>query len=391
MPATQGILAPSVTSLGTEVVYPISTFARTISLNDTPLASRLPRAAVGADKFKMGARTVRARARTLGAALADNSNTTVTVSDVSDLMIGDVLELASGERVEITADPTITNATTGAGTVTVRRGIASTTAAAQNNATAATLIGNSRTGGEVNQTAARQVMSYTDQAVQTFQFPIQIAGKVNAMNALSLAPGSANPFDQEVITKTQEFMRDVEYACLFGRYEYAATGNRSKMVGLRNLVGNVTTSPTNASAYKPSDFVRDIVTPIAEDGGYPTTLVCALNFVQAFATWGHPVQAFTDGTDAYGLPIRRMVVPFLGFDLELIPHPQLASFTAFGLSLTDRSGAPTVRIRYIREESLSLRGNRGDAVEGDLIGDFAIEVNDLNHHAFVSGITGFSV
>jgi hypothetical protein len=391
VPATQGILLPSVTSLGTEVVYPINTYARNISINDAPLASRLPRVAIGADKFKMGTRTVRSRTRTLGAALADNTNTTVNLTDVSDIMVGDVLELASGERVEVTADPTISNATSGAGTLTVRRGIASTTAAAQNNATTAILVGNSRTGGEVNQTAARQVMSYTDQAVQTFQFPVQIAGKVNAMTAISLAPGSSDPFNQEVETKSQEFMRDVEYAMLFGRYEYAATGNRSKMGGLRHLVGNVTTSPTNASAYKPSDFVRDVITPIAEDGGYPTTLVCALNFVQAFATWGHPVQAFTDGTDVYGLPIRRMIVPFLGFDLELIPHPQLASFTAFCLSLSTRAGAPVVRTRYLRQESLSLRGNRGDAIEGDIIGDFAIEVDDLNHHAFVSGITGFSV
>jgi hypothetical protein len=86
-----------------------------------------------------------------------------------------------------------------------------------------------------------------------------------------------------------------------------------------------------------------------------------------------------------------MMVPFLGFDLELIPHPQLASFTAFALSLTTRSGAPVVRTRYLRQEQLTIRGNRGDAVEGDITGDFAIEIDDLNHHAFVSGITAFSV
>ena len=390
MPATQGLTPPSVSSIGAEVVYPISVYARHVSLNDTPLASRLPRVAIGADKFTMGARTVRPRNRTLGAAI-DATVTTITLTDVSDLMVGDVLELASGERVEVTANPTIANATTGEGTITVRRGVAGTTAAAQANGSAATLIGNSRSGAEVDQQGYRQVTPLTPQAVQTFQFPVQLAGKLNAMSAVTLQPGASDPFAQEVETQTQAFMRDVEYAILFGRYEYAAPGHRSKMAGLRYLVTNVTTSPTNASAYTPSAFVRDLITPIASQGGHPTTLLCSLTFVQAFATWGHAVQAFTAGTDAYGLPIRRMVVPFLGFDLELIPHPQLPPFTAFCLSMTSRSGAPTVRLRYIRQESLVLRGVRGDAKEGDIIGDFAIEVDDLKHHAFVSGITAFSV
>lgn len=390
MAAAQGLVIASSSNISSEVVYPIHTFMRTLGINDCPLISRLPRVQIGADKFTMGARSVRSRSRTLGAALADNTNTTVNLTDVSDLMIGDVIELNSGERVEITADPTITNATTGAGTVTVRRGIASTTAAAQNNATSATLIGNSRTGSEIDQTAFRPIQSYTTQYVQTFQFPIQTGGKVNAMSAISLPPGATNPHDADRILKMQEFMRDVEYAMLNGKGEFNATGGRSKMVGLRNLVANTVTSPTNSSAYKPSDFVRDIVTAITNAGGFPTTLVCASNWVEGFATWGHAVEAFTDGTDVLGLPIRRFVVPFLGYDLELVPHPQLANYTAYCLSMTDRAGKPTVRTRYIRQEEYHPRGNRGDAVEADIIGDFSIEVDNLNHHVFLSGVTAFS-
>lgn len=392
MPATQGITLPVTTGVSNEVIYPIDVFARTIAIRECPLVARLPRKPIGADKFTFGAKTTRNRSRTLGAALADNTNTTITLTDVSDLMIGDVIELVSGERVEVTADPTISNSTTGAGTVTVRRGIQSTTAASQANSSAATLIGNSRTGGEVDQSAYRQIKSFTTQAVQTFQFPVQISGKMNAMNNLQLAPGESSPEESERIQRLVDMMRDVEYSMLYGRYEYGATGNRNKMVGIRNFIPstNVTTSPTSASAYKPSDFVRDFILPITSKQGYPTTLVLSQNFAQAFTVWSHPTQAYTIGTDVYGLPIKAMYVPFLGFDLELIPHPQLPDFTGFCLSLTDSTGAPTVFNRYIRQEQYNKRGNRGDAAEGEYLCDMAIEVADINHHSFVTGITGWS-
>jgi hypothetical protein len=36
------------------------------------------------------------------------------------------------------------------------------------------------------------------------------------------------------------------------------------------------------------------------------------------------------------------------------------------------------------------RGSRGDSTEGDIIAEAAIELHNESHHAWVSGITGFS-
>src|SRR5947209_545770 len=90
--------------------------------NRTPLFSRLAKVPDGNPVFQMVGHSYRPRTTTLGGAVADGVATTITLADASSFMKGDVLKLASGEYVEITADPNL-----GANTITVRRGIGSTT------------------------------------------------------------------------------------------------------------------------------------------------------------------------------------------------------------------------------------------------------------------------
>ena len=84
---------------------------------------------------------------TLAAAVAAG-DAQITLDDASPFMVGDVLELASGERVEVTADP---NPATNV--VPVRRGAEGTTAGTGRRRRPVRLIGNSRTGAEVDQSA----------------------------------------------------------------------------------------------------------------------------------------------------------------------------------------------------------------------------------------------
>jgi hypothetical protein len=85
-------------------------------VNRCPLVTRTPRVPVGSTTFTMISRGFRPRTATLASA-AQATDTQITLTDVSSFMNGDVLELASGERVEIVADPNLAN-----NTVTVRRG-----------------------------------------------------------------------------------------------------------------------------------------------------------------------------------------------------------------------------------------------------------------------------
>src|SRR3954447_14414646 len=78
-------------------------------VNRCPLVTRVPRVPCGSTTFTMVNRSFRARVATLVAAVVA-ADTQLFLADASPFMNGDVLELASGERVEITSDPnTATN------------------------------------------------------------------------------------------------------------------------------------------------------------------------------------------------------------------------------------------------------------------------------------------
>ena len=51
---------------------------------------------------------------------------------------------------------------------------------------------------------------------------------------------------------------------------------------------------------------------------------------------------------------------------------------------------PEVRIRLKRPMIDKPRGSRGDAFEGDIIMEGAIELDNEAHHAWVTGVTAFA-
>src|SRR5699024_5948339 len=101
----------------------ISVVAINWFVNRCPLVTRTPRVPSASTTFTMVNRSFRSRVAVVAATLASNS-TQITLVDASPFMNGDVLELASGERVEIVADPNLAT-----NVVTVRRGAEGTTPA----------------------------------------------------------------------------------------------------------------------------------------------------------------------------------------------------------------------------------------------------------------------
>jgi hypothetical protein len=338
------------------------------------------------DNFKMGNDDVRGKVYNLGAAVADGAATTFTFDDVSSLQVGDVLESSAAgfQRIEVVADPTITNTTTGAGTVVVRRGVSGTTAAAIADNVDMYLIGNSRTGAEVDQTAYRVPPTYLTQYVQTFQYPVQVGGKTNAIDAIVLPAGATSVFGQERASKLRTMVREVENTIYYGIGEYNVGAGRTKMKGLRELTptANKTTAPTNAAAYKPTDLVRDTLAKVLAAGGRPGYYLVSMDWVGGLLTWGQQAQRLDAGGNRWGTPIDLLSFSFMPA-LPVIPSFQLRSGTVALLP-------DDAFVGYLRPESWLQRGIRGDAVEGDWIGDFTIGMSNVNHMAWVEGITGFA-
>ena len=347
-------------------------------VNRCPLVTRIPRVPVGSTTFTIVSRSYRPRVATLSAPVAAG-DAQITLADVSPFMNGDVLELASGERVEITADPNLATST-----ISVRRAAEGTTAGAGATNDTVRLIGNSRTGAEINQNGVALKPVGVTQYCQTWQHPVQIGGSLQASSAFQNYPGARTPFEQYKMDALQNLMDDMEYSSYYGRGEDPSVAARPKQKGLKTLLSaNLTTNPVNAGAYKATDFIRDSLQQCRTAGGDPDVLLVSSNFMTGLATWGQAVQRIDAGVNVFGTPIDVFEAPFLG-GVSIIEAPLLKAGTAICLT----SGE--VRMRMKRNEFWNPRGVRGDAYEGDWLAEGGVEVDNQAHHAWVEGITAFS-
>lgn len=370
-------------------VTPVPTFG--IGINwfapRIPLVARLPKVEFGGPSFKLIGHQYRPRSLTLGAAVADGAATTITFSDVTQLMKGDVFKLVSGEYVEATADPVVTNTTTGAGTIEVRRGVSGTTAAAQADASAVVVIGNSRTGAEAAKAAMSGQTVALTQHMQTVQHGYSVGGGVQSNTYWPTAPGMATPLQQFKMDSLQNVLDDFEYSAYFGIGEApdaAGSAGRAKMHGLRSvLTTNRTTNPADAAAYKATSFQRDLLTKPRKKGGSPGVVVISSNWMDAFAIWGWALQHVSQGQTSLGIDVSVLKAPFLG-DVTLIEASLLPDFTAF--SLTEGQ----VRWRIKRAVVDEPYGKTADASDGHMIGEMALDIESETHHAWLEGVTAFS-
>jgi hypothetical protein len=347
-------------------------------VNRCPLVTRIPRVPAGSTTFTVVSRSFRPRVTSLANAVA-TADTQISLADVSPYMNGDVLELASGERVELIGDPILAT-----NTIPVRRGAEGTTPGAGLANDTVRLIGNSRTGAEINQNGVSLKPIGVTQYCQTWQHPVQIGGSLQASSAFDTYPGARTPFEQYKMDALQNLMDDMEYSSYYGRGEDPAVAARPKQKGLRALLtANLTTNPINAGAYKPTDFIRDTLQQCRINGGDPDVLLVSSNFMTGLATWGQAVQRIDAGVNVFGTPIDVFEAPFLG-GVSLIEAPLLKSGTAICLTSSE------VRMRMKRNEFWNPRGVRGDAYEGDWIAEGAIEVDNQGHHAWIEGISAFS-
>lgn len=394
---TVGILTPIDFPLEQTTV--ISAVAREIFVNEQPLFSRLPHVRATSETYTIDRYDVRGglnrRTYAVGTGGISNSAATLPIADASLFQVGDVLELqqvsandsgATGtERVEVVAPPSIT---TTPNTLTVRRAREGTTGLAFTATDPIYLVGNSRTGGEVDQQAFRPVVSPIQQIVQTFQFPVQVGGKAEAIQNVALPPGVNSVMGRDRAIKAVEFVRDVENTFYYGTGEVPiADGDRGKSKGLKALINSYNAGANvklaAGSGYTRQQFIADTIAKIYSVGGMADTILCSTDFLGFLDTWV-PTKTAIMGegrTSELGFPITTFVLPLQGMPLTFVPSLQLRPGTACILSSND------IDVRYLREMFWQPRGVRGDAMMGDWIGDYCINVEHPMWHSWVEGIT----
>lgn len=355
-----------------------------ISINFFPnrhvLWSRFPHTPTGASHFKITVNKYRPGSTTMnqGAALANNG-TSLTLTDGTPFVVGDVIQIES-ELILITA--------VSGNTVTISRGYAGTTAAAHNDTLTVYLVGNAATGNEVDRDGKTWTPAVVDQYTQVFQHVYQVGGSIQAQNNYTLPPGVANPLGEQKMLCLQNVLDDIERSSFYGVAAAASgttgAGGRQMMAGLRALItSNKTTSPTNSGAYKPSDLIRDTLQKCRAGGGQPDLLIVSTEYMSGLATWNMPLVRLDAGATEMGVDVDMFECPFLN-GVTIVEHPLLRPFTAVALTSSE------LKYRVLRAPYDKPRGSRGDADEGDIIAECAIELDNEAHHAWVEGVTSFS-
>jgi hypothetical protein len=375
----------------------ITVFIRNWFANRNPLATRLPYVPV--DTVTWVSYNHKYRNRSVTSSGSFTTGTTLTVSDNSNFLNHDLIMVTDSagsgtEIMQIGADPLASNQ------LTVVRGVYTTAPySLLTNVTSGstvTLLSNSRTGAEINQTGLTTVGLPRTAYAQTYQMPVQIGGSAQTARAQVMPAGIQSPFDFNQTIQLQNLVDDIENTIYYGvgqapldAANNGGTAQTAKMAGIRsilttnNISFQTSTTPSNAAAYSSTDLIRDTLQACRTGGGEPDLLVVSTNFMSAFAIWGQAVQRIPAGETAFGTPISVLEAPFL-HGVTIIEAPLLSPYTAIALTSSE------VYLRNKRNPFWNLRGNRGDMIEGEWIAELGLEVINESHHAFVEGITAFS-
>jgi Family of unknown function (DUF5309) len=377
--ATQYPLQPYDAMQASVIVNDVFGVAINWFVNRTPLISRTAKLPVGSPTFLFTNDNYRPRSALLSSGFTANG-TSLVFADATLFDVGDVLKCGS-EAFLVTATAAQNSSTT---TITVTSGYAGTTSANHSSGASVQLITNSRTGAEINiQGLSREPKAIT-QYCQTVQHAYQVGGSLaTTQNYVS---GLGTPLDRDRMLALQNCMDDFESAIYYGlgiSYGSGASA-RAMMYGCANLiVTNNTSSPVNANAYKPSDLIRDTLQASFSSGGNVSLLLVSTDFMQGLSVWGQAIQRIEQGTTVFGTPIDVFEAPFLS-GVKIVPAPLLLPGSVFAFT------EPELKVRLKRPLFEKPRGSRGDAVEGDMIMEGAVELDNEQHHAYVTGITAYS-
>ncbi len=366
----------------------------------SPFMSRFPTETTNAVEFKMVGHNFRSRVtKVVNAASA--TDTIITVADASILMNGDSVKFDSGEAAELVGAPDIV-----ANTIRIARGKGGTTAAAITAQSTLFNMGNSRTGSEKFQAGISPLPSSTSQYVQTFQHIVSVSGLVQAVGrqgGFPVPPGQASPFDADKMRAMQNLVDDVEVSSLVGIGEPLSSVNaRPKQKGLfyilrtTNLGPGGTANgfsgePRNRTAYKPTDFEKDVLGPIRASGGKPALMMISNQFRTGLVQWGFTLQVINSGQTYFGVPVETYYSPFLGA-IQIIENMWLdVCFPGSASAIVLTEGM--IRYRVLEQLDFKAYGRQGDtgaAGEGDWIHRCGLEVDNEQMHGMVQGITDFA-
>ena len=225
---------------------------------------------------------------TLGAAIADNTTTTVTPTNIGYYMVGHVLMFASGEEALVTA--------VGASTLTVTRGIGGTTAAAQSNGTGLRIIGIA-----VKENAESPLGPITQGEVdynyfQIFDEYVQFSHRARVTPTYEVQDDRLTAEIQKKLSSTMP--QHLENTLLWGSRALGSTTSPSLMGGVFQSSYNTSSSDLSGAILTEYDFLEAVQKGFNQVGKnlVGKTVMAHPFYKRVFANWYNNIRQIDGNT-----------------------------------------------------------------------------------------------
>jgi len=301
-----------------------------------------------------------------GAVTTSSATTTFTPASLTLFQPGDLLKIDS-EILWVSA--------VSSGIPTVTRGYGTSSAATHANAATVTRVGRARIDGDAADDSPQTEVTSSTNYTQIFQRTLNIARTRQKMAAY----GISDPLNYEIDKKMDELMMQL---CKLPYHGVKYVGTSSAGRSAAGFKGFITDNTTDvASAALTRDHIDDLLQDIHADGGDPDLILCG-SFSQ------RKINSFYEGfietersEQMGGNLISKLQNPISGSVLNVIVDLHCPTDEMWILESDKIAYYPFDPFFY---EDL---GKTGDAVLGEIVGEYGFIVAADKHHGYLDGIS----
>jgi len=300
-----------------------------------------------------------------GNAESSSAETQLTMTSATFCQAGDLI-LIDAEVMWVSA---VSSATL---TVTRNRG---GTQATHTHESVVTRIGRARIDGDDADSSPQTEVSSSTNFTQILQRSINVARSKQKMAQYGISDAAGYEIDK----KMEELMMQL---CKLPYYGYRATGSSTvarAAGGFRQFITDNTTDVASAALTR--DHIDDLLSDIHTDGGDPDLILCG-SFAQRKINSFYEGFISTERSEALGGNlISKLQNPISGSSIDVVVDLHCPADEMWVLSSDKIAFYPFDPFFY---EEL---GKTGDALLGQIVGEYGFVVAADKHHGFLDGIS----
>jgi hypothetical protein len=307
------------------------------------------------------------------------TDTTFGVDNADRFRIGDQIKLEGSDEVML-----VTATNTGGGTITVTRGYGGTTASNLADNTPISIIGNAALEGDDAGSARFTNRVRKSNFTQIFTSAVEVSGSELAVRQV----GVADELDYQKQLRSRELLRDLENAVINGVAPAASPeGSSTIRRTMRGILGFVTTNrfAPGSSGFPSSDPLSEEQLNLAmrevwkNSGGRIDLIVVGGDQKRAINTFVASNRRFTANDDSF-----RSLISVYESDFGVARILLCRSVPKGTVLLLDSS---RIEVKPLAGRSFHYKplASTGDRENGQVIGEYTLELRNENAHAVISG------